>query len=495
MSIRYELFQVNYPKLVASQVLISVRDVASPNLKIILDGLKFRNSSWIFFGVEVEIFNCDAAFLSLELQHLNHAAIQNCTFGNWTFRKVQNAFIKNGNIVFHNSIAASLTFLNSSVFLENITMENQIIDFNGIFIKHKSLLYVEQSKFINNTAKQGIIKALKSSSLIMSNCTVLENYAAEYPGVIAANESSVHLKNTYFYKNMAIKGAGAILIENMSFLQIKNCTFKNNSVDRVIGIGGAIFSLNNSLIDISCSVFDGNKGALGGGIQLKTSKAKLNQCSFFRNFGTAVAGLEYCEISIMNSIFQNNLAEYESGAITVREKSLLNVSNTTFDNNSHNISTDMINMYQIPFSTRSIGGGAVYIETSVGNISKTRFRNNYSSYWCGSMAAFNSSLSISNTIFENNVADVSGGAICANNSTMNIEYSTFNNNSILDKIFGSGGSLYLGNSTTKISNVIISKCHANKGAAISGFSSKIIMSSSSLIANTGSAIFFIIKTL
>ena len=156
-------------------------EVASTDLKIILDGLNFHNSYWMLYSVNVEIVNCNAAPLSLELRNLTHATIQNCTFGNWTFIKVQNASIKNCNIVFHEDVSTSLNFLTSSAYMENMTMAHENITgyYNGIYVSYYSLLHIEQSKFVNNTVKQGIIKVLEASFLIMSNCTVLRNYATE----------------------------------------------------------------------------------------------------------------------------------------------------------------------------------------------------------------------------------------------------------------------------------------------------------------------------
>ena len=194
MSAKYELFQVDYPKLVTSKVTISVRKGSSPDIKITLDGLSFLNSHWIFYCGNVEITNCHTASLVLELKEVTNATIQNCTIGNWTFSKVQNTFIKNCNNILNKDFSISLKFYNSSAFIQNLTIEHHIIAgyYNGIFVYNYSLVHIEQSKFVNNTVKSGIINILKSSLLIMSNCTVLENYGTEYPGVIYANESSVH---------------------------------------------------------------------------------------------------------------------------------------------------------------------------------------------------------------------------------------------------------------------------------------------------------------
>ena len=315
-------------------MVILVNEGSSLNLKIILDELNFFNSYWVFYGGIVEITNCQTAQLVLELNTLSNAIIQNCTFGNWTFRKVQNAFIKNCNNVLYEGVLTSLNFYNSSALIENMLIEdgNFTRDIDGILIYNFSVVYVQQSKFANNTVKHGIIKTLKSSSLIISNCILLGNSATEYPGVIYANESFVYLKNTCFHSNTAGIG-GAIFITNMSFLQIKNCIFKKNQVLDIFGGGGAIVSLNNSVLDLSYSIFDHNKAGIGGAICQITSEMILNQCTFLGNSESAIAGLGNSKIFIINSIFQNNSAKCQGGAMVV-EKSTLNVSNTTFENNA-----------------------------------------------------------------------------------------------------------------------------------------------------------------
>ena len=336
MSTRCDSFQVDYPKFVSSKMIISMNKGASVDLKIILDGLNFLNSYWKFYGGNVEIINCNAASLVLELRYLRHAIIQNCTFGNWKFIKVHNAFIRNCNIVFHAGILKSLIFFNSSAYIKNITVKHEFITegLNGIYFLNNSLIHIEQSTFINNTVKRGLLKALRSSSLIMSNCTVLENHATDYAGFIYAQKSFAHLKNTYFNGNTAKKGGGVMLNWIMSSLQIKKCTFKNNSVDRVIGFGGAILSGNDSLLDISYSIFDHNKVGVGGAIYQLIGTVKLNHCSVFRNY-----------------------AKHTGGAVVMNQQSVLGAVNTTFISNTQ-ISASILNT--------SDGGGTIFLYESVG---------------------------------------------------------------------------------------------------------------------------------
>ena len=424
---------------------------AHTNLKIVVDGLNFLNSYWMFYSVNVEINNCNAASLMLDFQNIRNVTIENCTLGNWTFVQVQNAFIKNCKNLFAESSSTLLRFYNSSAFVQNMTIEYEnITDFYGILVDNSSLLHVEQSKFVKNTVTMGIIQVLNSSTLIMSNCNILRNHAKKIAGAIYAKASAVFLIKSYFNSNKAISDGGAIYIIK-TFLQIENCTFRNNRAHEAFE--GAIVSLYNSSLDLSNSIFDGNKASQGAAIHQQTGKTKLNKCSFLGNSKIAMSGLDNSRITIMNSIFQNNLAKYVGGAVAMN-KSALNVLNTTFRNN-----TQISDSIQDP-----IGGGAIYISNCVGNISKSTF--------------------------ENNVAGRIGGAICSLNSSINIKYSKFVNKSVLNKVIGRGGGLFLyENSTIKISNVFLSKCYAAYGAAIGSDSTiMIMMSNSSVVSNTGSAI-------
>ena len=162
-------------------------------------------------------------------------------------------------------------------------------------------------------------------------------------------------------------------------------------------------------------------------------------------------------MSIENSHFENNIGKRYGGAVSMLNHSVLNISNTTFKNNTNKFPFNLNivgiqTIYQAFYRHASLGGGAaILLIQSVGNISKSVFYNNFAHFTGGAMCIANkSSLSISHTTFENNVADVVGSAIYSDHSFLNVEYSNFKNNSILNKKLGAGGCLYLlDNSTTK----------------------------------------------
>ena len=80
-------------------------------MTVFMHGLNFLDSHWQFSHVNLNMTNCETAFLSLELKYLTNANIENCTFGNWTFKQVQNVIIKNcSNTVHTNSKTSDCAF-------------------------------------------------------------------------------------------------------------------------------------------------------------------------------------------------------------------------------------------------------------------------------------------------------------------------------------------------------------------------------------------------
>ena len=190
-----------------------------------MNGLNFLSSYWIINSVNLEMINCLASSLTLELKDLTDVIIQNCTFGDWTFRQVQNIFIENVTNVFEEGFLTSLNFYNSRAIIQNMIIEHENLNgpLEGISVRDFSILHIEQSNFLYNTVEYGLIKVLNLSNLLMSNCSVSGNYA-EGVSVIYANKSNVNLRNTYLDNNYANWSGGAIFAETLSRLQIENCT-------------------------------------------------------------------------------------------------------------------------------------------------------------------------------------------------------------------------------------------------------------------------------
>ena len=219
--------------LVETNVKISLNKKSFQPFTVFMEGLNFVNSYWQFSRVNVWMVKCDAAFLTLELTHLKNVTIENCTFGNWTFRHVKHVMIQNSKSSILKNVSTSLNFYNSSGLIENITINYLNITNmpNGLIIQNNSYIQITQSKFVNNTVSYGLIKVLNSSTLEMRDCTLQKNKAIDYAGAVYADRSFIHLTNTNFSDNSAMWGGGALLVIEGSFVFLKHCRFSYNQVE------------------------------------------------------------------------------------------------------------------------------------------------------------------------------------------------------------------------------------------------------------------------
>ena len=325
----HKLFQVEYPKLAKFKVIISTSESTRDANTVFMNGLNFLNSSWKLKNVNLEMINCHASSLVLELKDLADVTIQNCTLGNWTFRQVQNISIENIKNTFDESVPTSLNFYNSTAFIKNMTIEHENLTghLEGIFAQDFSTLHIEHSNFMNNTVKYGLIKVLNLSNLIMSNCSMLGNHA-DFAAAIYANESLVNLTNTYMQNNKANIVGGAIFAETQSRLQIENCTFRNNEANK----SGAIHLVYFSQADLFNVYFNRNIAHTGGAMYL-TENSTLNANYLYASqnralFGSVTAVTSSCNISCKNCFLSENIAEHRKGAaIQIFDNSMITVSN------------------------------------------------------------------------------------------------------------------------------------------------------------------------
>ena len=441
------------------------------------------------------MINCHTTLLTLELKDITNVTIQNCTFGNWTFRQVQNIFIENVTNIFNEGISTSLNFYNSSAFIENMTIEHENITghLKGIFVQDYSILYIEQSKFVNNTVKHGLIKVLNLSYLIMSKCTALGNYAEEDAAFIYANTSFVNLTNTYLQNNNANRAGGAIFAETLSRLQIENCTFRNNEANLT---GGAIHLAYFSEAHLLNVYFSRNTANIGAVIHL-AHHSTLNANYLFANQNRALIGgvteaIGSCNISCKNCFLFENFVEHKSGAaIQIFNNSIVFVSdlrclrlmgnlysciytkfnctvfvhNSTFAMNTGSVialwanshlftnnskflnnstptmggaimsqDNNLINVsYSLFISNKALLGGAIYQETSTTKLKHCSFFENFDSALVGFS---NNDVSIEDSYFENNMGQHFGGVVSMLiHGVLNVSHTTFKNNNQNSTIF------------------------------------------------------------
>ena len=338
---------------------------------VVMDGLNRLNSYWQFSHVNLNMINCHAALLTLKLQDIRNVTVENSTFGYWIFNQVDHVFFKNSSSASVGGFSTLVNFYNSSGLMENVVIKdvNFTRNFEAIIILNNSYVHITNSNFINNKVRYGVIQALNSSTLDMSDCILQNNQADHYVGAIYAENSTVRITNTNFYDSKALQGIGAYLI-NHSTTVFNNCTFRNNS-DTAVKF-------------------------------LYHTTASIVNCNFQSNRGPLYIS-EFSIVNVSHTTFLENSAQI-GGAITIDNNSSSVVLNCSFSwNTAFYINKDII---------KSGGsGGAIFIMTSAMEIVLSRFYNNYADGEGGSVISFESSLLIHNTIFKNNIAGSEGGAI------------------------------------------------------------------------------------
>ena len=298
---------------------------------------------------------------------------------------------------------------------------------SAIYLLNNSHLVVVSSYFFNNTelAEGGAIFSV-NSSLDISYSIFYHNRAKQGGSLFMAFSIAV-LKNCIFENNSDT----AIVVSNSSHLVTDSSSFFNNTEHYY---GGAILS-ENSTLDILHTVFYHNRAEEGGSLYMMFSTAVLNNCTIKNNSNEAVILHKNTVTLILNCSFESNWDPFSIAALLVDNFSIVNMSGTTFLNNSGTaggaigvrnsllvISTCYFSSNTALFSiSKKIigggggGGGAIFIQGSTLEMFTSRFYNNYAETGGGGLLATNNcTVFISNFLFIGNKAD-DGGAIQISN--------------------------------------------------------------------------------
>jgi hypothetical protein len=151
-------------------------------------------------------------------------------------------------------------------------------------------------------------------SPIAENCIFMKNNAIEGGAIYSYNQSNPVFKNCSFIENSAEQG-GAILDRVGVKSTIEGCVFKKNTAK---WRGGATYFDYGSRPQILNSVFE-NNNTEGHGAAIYTI--------------TRASQLEQTIVTVKDSTFIGNKADWRGGAINNTDQTILKVSNSKFTNN------------------------------------------------------------------------------------------------------------------------------------------------------------------
>ncbi len=294
--------------------------------------------------------------------------------------------------------------------------------------------------FINANGEYGGAIS-NSGTLILKNCTFINNTATNRGAAVFNNGGSVDVNNTIFDGNditarsKNIDNGGAAIFNNNGTITVTNSKITNNIKNLVPRNGSkgdfidaAICSLGGTTT-INNTIFTNNSGCYGAGIYIgpkSTTNGNLNvnNCTFTNNtalFGNGIF-LDYNTIAtINNSNFKNNKANgigspgtnaNSGAAISTSIHKELTITNTNFTNNT------------------AKEGGAIKADGGITKINNCTFTNNTATDIAGALIINNKGKAqITNTNFTNNTAYNAGGALYDDtNETIYQENNTYTNN-------------------------------------------------------------------
>lgn len=323
----------------------------------------------------------------------------------------------------------------------------------------------------------------KGSSLTVENCTFEsnKNHFSKGGGAIycAFNENVlINITNSTFTKNTVEANGGALYFDNPSEkittynVYITNCDFNENYAGGSSGYGGGamtIYRLINVYIDSSRFVANG-AGPEGGAIRYSGSTTIRNSefYSNTANHGAAICTGQPVDLNIYDSIFANNTAISEGGAIKAR---VFDIDGVKFINNTAD------------------KGGAIFARLATESLKNSYFFNNTAVHDGGALFVHNNvtSLSMYNNKFIKNNATL-GGAIYSEGNVENILANLTSNTA------DNGGAIYINRGKFTLSESNLENNTATmEGGAVNVRADDIVIKNSQLNGNSaplGGAIYW-----
>ena len=275
----------------------------------------------------------------------------------------------------------------------------------------KSTIVITESEFSDNIATNGGILTAVNSTVNIISSQIYNNMAEIFGGVMYIYAGSI-LKVSYteMYNNHALKKGGVVYI-NASTTYINVCQIRNN----LAGISGGVI-----LADGHCSVIINGSLVHNNSAQQWTGGVIATL-----HFGSSkeVHSEVLTSITICNSIFHKNFANYTGGVLYIDYSSNATIIDSNFINN-----------------LATIGGGAFEFRSKLVTIKDVKFLQNRAVEG-GAIRMLQSKVIFSGTCNLLNNSGFAGGAIYAVDSMLEVTNATIA--AECNQVLARGGALYI----------------------------------------------------
>jgi predicted outer membrane repeat protein len=302
----------------------------------------------------------------------------------------------------------------STLTARNIAAFQTIIDgqlnlMHGFDI-HVSNVRLDGFKIQNCRANNGVdghgggVSVTNSSTLVIANCTFLNNSSSSTGGgLFIYNSSAVKIENCLFARNSS--GVGGAIHSYNSDIIVSFCIFNINLANLGEKRGGAIRAYSKS-VQINSCIFTGNMAEQGGAVELNDNTGSVIQCSEFksnraesadpaRGAGGAIALLKVSaesSVSIRQCLFQDNVSSLEGGSLWSYYVPVL-IQDSNFVGNS------------------AVNGGALMLDyktTQQNTVQRCLFSGNTATTTGGAIRSYKRSMVIEDSVFSHNSAPGAG---------------------------------------------------------------------------------------
>ena len=155
--------------------------------------------------------------------------------------------------------------INNTVFKDNSIVDTTnvmaVINLNSA----SGNLVIENSKFINNTARQGVIKGNYNYNINVKGTEFIDNTnTVSYGGAIYTSGGTLDISDCVFINNKAARSGGAIYVGYRTTAVVDKCIFINNTANTMNDdyYGDAIYDGNKLTVNNSVLLTNSNNGLI-----------------------------------------------------------------------------------------------------------------------------------------------------------------------------------------------------------------------------------------
>ena len=370
--------------------------------------------------IEKSTFTHNMAQIGILKIHQGHIRVNGSTF--------------DGNIASSDGGIASSNA--STIELFNSTFINSFAPYGGVLYTENTSVFFHDCICSHNQATNvgGIIFALQSSSIVMSNSILVSNSAGQQGGVASIHSGVLRSEKSTFMNNTGGQLGGVLTIDQATSNLTKN-RFVNNSAQ----LGGAIYNFESN-VNIQDSIFENNSAELAGALYVtKNSNSSVVFCIFIDN--KAVEGgvyvvQNYSILIVDGSLFCGNSAT-SGGVAHINDRGTLAANGSAWLYNRAESGGAIVMLKSkvflthctIKYSRADEEGGVVYARTNSSiNLVGSTFGSNHASSHGGVLnTALNVTINMDNCTFFNNSAH-QGGTIFLHNGNITSLHCTFLHN-------------------------------------------------------------------